>query len=89
MIILDTDAITFLERRESRESMELRARLTAASAEHEIVTTVAVDAQHSGFREGAETDGEGLDVRLTENRGSALARRTSCAAGCVRRGRAA
>ncbi|MGN6367313.1 MAG: hypothetical protein ACTHN5_03540 [Phycisphaerae bacterium] len=40
MIILDTDAITFLERQGSLYSKQLRDRLTALSAEHEIATTV-------------------------------------------------
>jgi tRNA(fMet)-specific endonuclease VapC len=40
MIILDTDAVTFLERGASGVSKRLRERLTALSAEHEIVTTV-------------------------------------------------
>ena len=40
MIILDTDAITFLERRGSLFSKQLRDRLTALSAEHDIVTTI-------------------------------------------------
>jgi len=40
MIILDTDALTFLERRENEVSVVLRRRLTELSAEHEIVTTV-------------------------------------------------
>jgi tRNA(fMet)-specific endonuclease VapC len=40
MIILDTDAITFLERRENTISAKLRNRLTALSADHQIVTTV-------------------------------------------------
>ncbi len=40
MIILDTDAMTFLERRGSAVSAQLRERLTRLSAEHDIVTTV-------------------------------------------------
>jgi tRNA(fMet)-specific endonuclease VapC len=40
MIILDTDAVSFLERRDSTVSNQLRNRLTALSADHDVVTTV-------------------------------------------------
>jgi tRNA(fMet)-specific endonuclease VapC len=40
MIILDTDAVTFLEHRASAVSSLLRQRLTTLSAEHPIVTTI-------------------------------------------------
>jgi tRNA(fMet)-specific endonuclease VapC len=40
MIVLDTDAITFLERRKSAVSQPLRNRLAELSAEHDIVTTI-------------------------------------------------
>jgi tRNA(fMet)-specific endonuclease VapC len=40
MIILDTDAVTFLEHRDSSVSRQLRDRLTMLSAEHEVVATV-------------------------------------------------
>ena len=40
MIILDTDAVTFLQRRDNATAKRLQARLTALSSEEEIVTTV-------------------------------------------------
>lgn len=40
MILLDTDAVTFLERRQNVESLRLRSRLTELSAEHQIATTI-------------------------------------------------
>jgi tRNA(fMet)-specific endonuclease VapC len=40
MIVLDTDAITFLEKRKRNTSQQLRDRLAALSAEHDIVTTI-------------------------------------------------
>lgn len=40
MIILDTDAISFLEREGSTVSQRLRERRTVLSAEHEVVTTI-------------------------------------------------
>lgn len=40
MIVLDTDAITFLEHRESAVSRQLRDRLTALSSEHDVVATI-------------------------------------------------
>lgn len=40
MIILDTDAVTFLQRRDNAVSKRLQERLTALSAEEEIATTV-------------------------------------------------
>ena len=50
MIILDTDAVTFLEYQESVISKRLRQRLAKLSAEHEIVTTVVTyDEQTRGW----------------------------------------
>jgi tRNA(fMet)-specific endonuclease VapC len=40
MIILDTDAVSFLQHRESAVSRQLRDHLTKMSSEHEIVTTI-------------------------------------------------
>jgi tRNA(fMet)-specific endonuclease VapC len=40
MILLDTDALTFLERRESAIGQQLRDRLTRLSADHDICATV-------------------------------------------------
>jgi tRNA(fMet)-specific endonuclease VapC len=40
MVILDTDAISFLEFKESNRSKELQRFLTVLSADHEIVTTI-------------------------------------------------
>ena len=40
MIVLDTDAITFLEERKRGTSQQLRDRLAILSAEHDIVTTI-------------------------------------------------
>jgi len=50
MIILDTDAITFLEHQQSATSKKLRDRLSIASAEHRIVTTIVTyDEQTRGW----------------------------------------
>jgi tRNA(fMet)-specific endonuclease VapC len=40
MIILDTDAVTFLEHRDSAVSGQLRNRLTVLSSEHDVVATI-------------------------------------------------
>jgi tRNA(fMet)-specific endonuclease VapC len=50
MIILDTDAITFLERHGSIISQQLQDRLTLLSTEHDIATTIVTyDEQTRGW----------------------------------------
>jgi tRNA(fMet)-specific endonuclease VapC len=51
MIILDTDAVTFLERRDNVIAQQLRNRLTQLRAEHEIFATIiSYEEQTRGWR---------------------------------------